>query len=91
MKDLIFLIESKEKLAACVNMVPGIRSIYTWKGEVCDDEEHLLIIKTQTNRFPPLKKRVQELHSYEVAEIIALSVTEGASEYLKWVVETTTP
>jgi periplasmic divalent cation tolerance protein len=78
-----------EKLVACVNIVPGIRSIYRWKDEVCDDEEFLLIMKTQTDLFPSLQKRVQEIHSYEVAEIIALPIAHGSPDYLQWVVENT--
>jgi periplasmic divalent cation tolerance protein len=78
----------REKLAACVNIIPGLRSIYTWQGEVCDDEEHLMVIKTQKEVFEKLEKRIRTLHSYEVPEIIALPVIDGSSDYLKWVMET---
>ena len=72
------------RLAACVNILPQIRSIYFWKDEVCDDPEQLLVIKTTRERYPDLEKRVTELHSYEVAEVIALPIVKGAPEYLSW-------
>ncbi len=78
-----------ERLAACVNMIPAIRSIYRWKGEICDDPEALLLIKSRRELFPRLEARVKELHSYDVAEIIALPVTTGSADYLGWVVENT--
>lgn len=80
-----------EKLAACVNILPSIRSIYSWQGEICDDPELLLIIKTQKSLFPDLKRRIQELHSYDVAEVIALPVDLGSADYLDWVVANTEP
>jgi len=79
----------EEKLVACVNIVPRIRSIYRWKGEVCDEEEQLLIMKTRSNLFPGLQDRIRELHSYEVPEIISFPVAEGLPDYLKWVMEST--
>ena len=75
----------QEKLVACVNLVNGIRSVYAWKGEICDDPEILLIIKTTDNRFSALKERVRELHPYEVPEVIALPVVAGWEPYLEWV------
>lgn len=79
----------EEKLVACVNMVPQVRSIYWWKGEVCDDQEVLLIMKTSESNFDVLRSRVRELHSYELPEIIALQVDRGLPEYLSWVMENT--
>ncbi|MGA7876013.1 MAG: divalent-cation tolerance protein CutA [Desulfoferrobacter sp.] len=79
----------EEKLVACVNIVPQIRSIYWWKEEVCDDQEVLLVMKTPTTMFDSLQNRVRELHSYEVPEIVALSVEKGLPDYLNWVVEST--
>ncbi len=79
----------EDRLAACVNIVPSIRSIYTWQGEVCDDEELLLIIKTRKGVLDGLKVRVSELHSYEVPEVIALSICDGSFDYLAWVGEST--
>lgn len=79
----------EEKLVACVNIVPQIRSIYWWKEEVCDDQEVLLVMKTPTTMFDSLQNRVRELHSYEVPEIVAFSVEKGLPDYLNWVVEST--
>ena len=79
----------EEGLVACANIVPRIRSIYRWKGEVCDDEEFLLVIKTRSSRFEALQRRVRELHSYEVPEIIAIPLTAGLPEYLQWIEENT--
>ena len=79
----------EEKLAACVNIIRNIRSIYSWKGKVCDDAEVLMIVKTQRSLFNSLKGRVKELHSYEVPEIIALPIVDGSEDYLKWIREST--
>ena len=79
----------EEKLVACVNMVPRIRSIYRWKGEICDEEEQLLIMKTRSELYPALQSRIRQIHSYEVPEIITFPVTDGLSEYLNWVVDST--
>jgi periplasmic divalent cation tolerance protein len=80
------LIESN--LAACVNIAP-VRSLYRWKGEFCDDNEHLLIIKTRNELAEPLIRAIKELHPYEVPEIIALPVIAGHAPYLAWVHEET--
>jgi len=77
------------RLAACVNIVNGIRSIYRWQGKVEDQGEVLMIVKTRRDLFGELKKRVKELHSYTVPEIIALPVIEGSEEYLAWLGEET--
>ncbi len=77
------------RLAACVNIVKGIRSIYRWKGKREDEAEVLMIVKTRRDLFAGLKKRVKELHSYSVPEIIALPVIDGSEEYLKWLQEET--
>ncbi len=77
------------RLAACVNIVRGLRSIYRWKGKREDEEEVLMVVKTRQDLFDGLKKRVKELHSYSVPEIIALPVMEGSEEYLKWLHEET--
>jgi periplasmic divalent cation tolerance protein len=74
-----------EQLAACVNVVPGLRSIYAWKGEIADDQELLCVIKTRRERFDALRARILELHPYEVAEVIALPVEAGNPPYLQWI------
>lgn len=79
----------EERIAGCVNIAKGIRSIYNWQGKIEDDEELLMIIKTQRHLFEPLKRRVKELHSYTVPEIIALPIIEGSEDYLKWLKEVT--
>ena len=77
----------EERLAACVNRVGGIRSVYRWQGRVEESGEELLIIKTRKDLFDRLKKRVQALHSYEVPEIIVLPILAGNQSYLKWLAE----
>lgn len=79
----------QERLAACVNIVRSIRSIYRWQENIEDDTEVLMIVKTQKRLYSSLENRVGELHSYSVPEIIALPVTEGSADYLKWIGETT--
>ncbi|MDA8104713.1 MAG: divalent-cation tolerance protein CutA [Nitrospiraceae bacterium] len=78
-----------KKLAACVNIVRGVRSIYRWKGKTEDEEEVLMILKTKGALFPDLMKRVEELHLYTVPEIIALPIVEGSEKYLGWLKEET--
>jgi periplasmic divalent cation tolerance protein len=77
----------EEQLAACVNIVPTVRSIYRWQGKIEDDEESLLLIKSTTAKIKPLTKRLLDLHSYDVPEIISIKLqdTEGNSDYLEWV------
>ncbi len=77
------------RLGACVNIIKNIRSIYRWKGRIEDEGEVLMIVKTRMDLFGELKKRVKELHSYSVPEIIALPVIEGSEEYLSWLKEET--
>lgn len=79
----------EERLAGCVNIVKGIRSIYNWQGKIEDDSEVLMISKTQRHLFEPLKKRIKELHSYTVPEIVALPIIEGLEDYLDWLKEVT--
>ncbi len=74
-----------DRLAACVNIVDKIESIYWWKGSVEHGEESLLIIKTRTERFPELVEKIKEIHSYTVPEIIALPIIMGNEDYLAWV------
>jgi periplasmic divalent cation tolerance protein len=76
-----------ERLAACVNILPAIRSIYRWKEVVEDAREVLLFIKSTSNGFPALRDRITALHSYETPEIIALPVVTGTEKYLTWLAE----
>lgn len=75
----------EERLAACVNVVPAITSIYRWEGRVESDQETLLVIKTSTGGFETLRRRVVELHPYDTPEVLALDVRNGSREYLDWV------
>lgn len=72
-------------LAACVNIVPHVRSIYRWKGQVCDEAEQLLVIKATAGRVAGLSARIHELHPYETPELIALPLVGGLVPYLEWV------
>jgi periplasmic divalent cation tolerance protein len=72
------------RLAGCVNRLPGVRSIYRWKGTLQDEPEVLLVIKTLRSRYQELEMRLKALHPYEVPEIIALPVLAGAASYLAW-------
>lgn len=76
-------------LAACVNLFP-VHSIYMWQGKVNSEEEWQLVIKTDLTRFPTLEAKIQELHSYEVPEIIALPILAGSEPYLQWISEQVT-
>jgi periplasmic divalent cation tolerance protein len=80
---------TEARLAACVNIVPGISSIYRWKGQVEEASEVLLIVKTRSMLLPQLQRRLQELHSYEVPELIVLPITGGSPSYLAWLADET--
>lgn len=77
------------RLAGCVNIIKDIRSIYSWEGKIEDEAEVLMIAKTQKHLFDSFKKKVKELHSYTVPEIIAMPIVEGSEDYLKWLREVT--
>ena len=79
-----------ERLVACVNAAP-VRSSYRWKGEICNDREELLVMKTRESLFPRVMERLRELHPYEVPEILAVPVWGGFPGYLGWVLEETVP
>lgn len=76
-----------ERLAACVNIVPGARSIYRWRDAVEDEREVLMVIKTAVSALDALEARVRELHSYDVPEILALPIDKGNGSYLDWLGE----
>ena len=78
----------EEKLAACVSFMP-IHSIYTWKSELCQEDEWQLMIKTDLRQFEQLETKIKQLHSYEVPEIIALPIIKGSADYLNWISEQT--
>jgi periplasmic divalent cation tolerance protein len=80
-----------ERLAACVNLVPGLRSVYRWQGAIEHSDEVLLLAKTSRDRFDALTARVRELHPHELPEVIAVEVAGGLPAYLDWVVEQTRP
>jgi periplasmic divalent cation tolerance protein len=73
--------------AACVNIVPGIRSIYRWKGKICKDGELLLIVKTLEDEFEGIAATIRELHNYELPEILSFSVVRGEQGFLQWIAD----
>ena len=79
-----------ERLAACVSLLPGIRSIYRWQEKVEQEMECLLIIKSLESRFPALSARILERHPYELPEILAVPVSHGHPPYLNWLAEAAT-
>jgi periplasmic divalent cation tolerance protein len=87
--DLIANSLVESRLAACVNIVPGIKSIYTWKGKKESSRECLLIAKTRKLNFAKLKKHVKSLHSYDVPEIIGIVIDNADKDYLNWIKEAT--
>ena len=75
----------KEKLAACVNIVPKIKSIYTWQNKIEKEDEVLMLIKTKQSLFNQVKEKIILLHPYEVPEIISINIQDGAKDYLNWI------
>ena len=80
-----------ERLAACANILPGLRSVYRWQGAIQRDAETLLLIKTTADRYPALQARLPELHPYELPELVAVEVADGLPGYLRWVADATGP
>ena len=79
----------KEGLAACVNRLSPVTSIYQWQGQICEQPEQLLLIKTTPARYEALEMRLKALHPYEIPEIIAIPVVTGSSQYLAWLATAT--
>ena len=81
----------EERLAACVNVVPGVRSVYRFEGEIHEDREVLLLVKTRSAQAAPLEARVRELHPYDLPEVVRMPLSGGSQPYLEWVREGTRP
>jgi periplasmic divalent cation tolerance protein len=77
----------ERQLAACVNVVPGVESVYRWQGKVEVAREWLLVMKTSASAFPALREALRELHSYETPECLLLAVEDGDAAYLEWIGE----
>ncbi len=75
----------ENKLAACVNVLPGITSVYTWKDQIETAEEHLLVIKSSSQSYQAIENAIRSNHPYEVPEIIALPIDQGLPEYINWI------
>jgi periplasmic divalent cation tolerance protein len=73
------------RVAACVNILPGARSVYRWQGKVEDAAEYVLLVKSSRGLFPALRDEIQKIHPYEVPEIVALPVVDGSDAYLRWI------
>jgi periplasmic divalent cation tolerance protein len=71
--------------AACVNIVPGLRSVYRWQGKVCQDTEFMLVVKTSEAEYPRVEAAILELHSYDLPEILAFKVKKGEKRFLAWI------
>ncbi|MBL1142038.1 MAG: divalent-cation tolerance protein CutA [Proteobacteria bacterium] len=78
-----------EKLAACVNIVPGVQSFFSWVGKVDSANEHMLVIKSTLNNYAALEKRIKKIHPYELPEIIAVPIETGLAGYLDWISKNT--
>jgi periplasmic divalent cation tolerance protein len=81
----------EERLAACVNIIGPMRSIYRWRDGVSDDPEYLLVIKSRATMYMKIETRVRELHSYDVPEVIALTIDRGSPPYIQWLLDSTGP
>ncbi|MFD2608470.1 divalent-cation tolerance protein CutA [Deinococcus taklimakanensis] len=81
----------QERLAGCVNILSGVQSVYRWQGDIVEDPESLLLIKTTGEKYPDLEARIKELHSYEVPEIVALPFDRANTEFQAWLRESLEP
>lgn len=80
----------EERLAACANVLPGMRSLYWWEGKVVEDQECVLVLKSRADRFDELLQQVKALHSYSIPAVVALPIVRGNPDYLQWLREETT-
>lgn len=87
-KEIATALVSK-KLAACVNMIDKMESVFSWDGEMCEEKELLLMIKTKKQLFTDVRLVIQSLHSYTVPEVIAIPITDADETYLKWIAHET--
>ncbi len=76
-----------EKLAACANIVSSVKSIYFWKDQLCEENEHLILLKTESEKYSEMEQCIRRLHPYEVPEIISIRIDQGLPEYLRWIHE----
>ena len=74
-----------KKYAACVSIIDKVHSVFSWDGEMCEENELLLIIKTEKERFDRVKETINDMHSYNIPEVIALPIVEGSENYLQWI------
>ena len=79
----------KHKLAACVSMIENVRSTFSWEGEICEEKECLLMIKTRRTNYSKIKLVIEDIHPYSVPEIIALPIVDCSEDYLKWLARET--
>lgn len=79
----------KHKLAACVSMIENVRSTFSWEGEICEEKEVLMLIKTRRENYGKIKLVIEDMHTYNVPEIIALPIVDCSEDYLKWLVKET--
>lgn len=79
----------KHKLAACVSMIENVKSIFSWEGEICEEKEILMMIKTRRINYGKIKLVIEDMHSYSVPEIIALPIVDCSEDYLKWLIKET--
>lgn len=80
----------EDGLAACVNILPTVSSVYRWQGSLETSQESLLLIKTSNERYPEIERSIRALHPYELPEVIAVSVAQGLPDYLRWIEQCTT-
>ncbi|SRR5258706_16236172 len=78
----------RRRFAACVNMVPSVRSMYRWKGKICEDSEYILIIKTLAHQYSDVARTIREINTYELPEILSISLRDADAKFCSWIVQT---